>query len=103
MMCCIVHAEAAEIWEYDAHQQLSVIARMGHNFAFCTMSTTRRLLEIPAHKRYLFWDKIKGGLTFPMPFVNHTMVTPFACYQPKKREKGSSIGDIMRISQFGRQ
>ena len=31
MMCCIVHAEAAEIWEYDAHQQLSVIARMGHN------------------------------------------------------------------------
>lgn len=88
IMCCILHAKAAEIWEYDAHQHLSIIARMGHNFAFRTMSTTRRLLEIPGHKRYLFWDKIKSGLTFAMPFVNDTLVAPFACCQSKRERKG---------------
>mmetsp|Transcript_13681 Transcript_13681/g.42318 ORF Transcript_13681/g.42318 Transcript_13681/m.42318 type:complete len:524 (+) Transcript_13681:1236-2807(+) len=79
----ILHARMAEIWEYDEHRQINVIARMGWNFAFSDMRAPRRLLEIPAHKRHLFWSKVEYGLGFPMPFVNDILVAPVANYQSK--------------------
>lgn len=76
-MRCILCARTAEIWEYNTHQHINVIARMGQNFNFRQMCTPRRLLEIPGHKIYKFWEYVKTLVSFPMPYANEILVAPF--------------------------
>jgi len=68
----------AEIWEYDNHQHINIIAHTSINAEFHVMRTPRRLLEIPGHKRDMFWSLVQKQTSFPMPFAKDILIAPFA-------------------------
>ena len=80
-MTCMLSARVAEIWEYDQNYSINVVARLGLKFKFQKLCTPRRLLEIPMHRRYLFWEHVRTQASFPMPHANEIIVAPFGCHQ----------------------
>ena len=73
----ILCARVAEIWEYDAHNFINIVARMGQDFVFRQMCQPRRLLEIPGHERHTFWEYVSTQVSFPMPHANEVLIVPF--------------------------
>ena len=76
-MECILSARVAEIWEYDDKSLIHVVARMGQDLNFRKLRTPRRLLEIPVHRKHVFWEYVHGAASFPMPYANEILVAPF--------------------------
>ena len=112
-MQCILCARSAEIWEYDEHQRIIIIARMGPNLTLRQMCTPRRLLEIPGHKRHIFWQDVYTRDSFAMPHASEILMAPFeTCTEHTRRGRllvvTCMLGtfdskDIILLGQLGRE
>mmetsp|Transcript_6896 Transcript_6896/g.21716 ORF Transcript_6896/g.21716 Transcript_6896/m.21716 type:complete len:1426 (+) Transcript_6896:1382-5659(+) len=84
----ILRARFAEVWEFNSDSSIQIAARMESNFTFRQMCVPRRLLEIPGHRRYIFWEQIQTQKTFSLPHAKEIIVAPFGKHFAERSKTG---------------
>lgn len=79
----VLRAQTAEIWEYD-QQKLMVRARLARGDRFRHFRAARRVAEVPAKQRHVFWDLLRTNDSFSLPFAEEIIVAPLCCESEAK-------------------